>query len=126
VLTDPRLKRTVQWSTRVGLRRAGHRPDLAVRARAGLVAIEVELERKSISRLQAILTMYRRWIAERDIGGVAYVCGSDARAERVHDLAAQVGIPAGRLRIELLSTVHDEAQRGPGQSAGRSASGGGA
>jgi hypothetical protein len=125
VLTDPRLKRTVQWSTRGGLRRAGHRPDLTVRARTGLVAIEVELERKSISRMEAILTMYRRWIAERELGGVAYVCGSDARAERVGDLAAQLGIPPGALRIELLNVVHDEAQRGQGRSAARSAGAGG-
>lgn len=126
VLTDPRLKRTVQWSTRVSLRRAGHRPDLTVSARAGLVPVEVELERKSISRLEAILTMYRRWIAERDIGGVAYVCGSQARAERVRDLAAQVGIPPGGLRIELLSAVCDEAYRGPGQSPAGSAGAAGA
>ena len=55
--------------------------------------------------MHAILTMYRGWIAEREIGGVAYVCGSQARADRVHDLAAEVGIPPDRLRIELLSAV---------------------
>jgi hypothetical protein len=126
VLSDPRLKRTVQWSTRMSLRRAGHRPDLTVSARAGLVPIEVELERKSTSRLEAILTMYRRWIAERDIAGVAYICGSQARAERVRDLAAHVEIPSGGLRIELLTVVHDEARRGPGPSPARSASTGGA
>jgi len=101
-------------------------PDLTVRARAGLVPVEVELERKGTSRLQAILTMYQRWIAEREIGGVAYVCGSDAPAERVRDLAAQVGIPPGGLRIERLSVVHEEAQCGQGRSAARSAGAGGA
>jgi hypothetical protein len=56
---------------------------------------------------------------------VAYVCGSDARSERVGDLAAQLGIPPGALRIELLNVVHDEAQRGQGRSAARSAGAGG-
>jgi hypothetical protein len=126
VLTDPRLKRIVLWSTRVGLRRAGHRPDLTVRAPAGLVAIEVELERKSTSRMEAILTMYLRWIAEHEIGGVAYVCGSEARADRLRELADQVGIPTGELRIEMLSVVREEAQRGRSRPAERSAGAGGA
>jgi hypothetical protein len=121
VLIDPELKRVVQWSSRVGLRRAGHRPDLTVRASAGLVAVEVELERKSTSRLEAILTMYRRWVAEREIGGVAYVCG-EARADRVREVAGQVGIPARALRIELLNVVREEAQRWRIRPAERSAS----
>ena len=126
VLADPRLKRTVYWSSRGGFRRAGHRPDLTVRARAGLIPVEVELERKSVARMHAILTMYRGWIAEREIGGVVYVCGSQARADRVHELAAEVGIPPDRLRIELLSAVSEEARRGQVRAAARSASAGGA
>jgi hypothetical protein len=46
VLADPRLKRSVYWSSTGGLRRAGHRPDLTLRAEAGLIPVEVELERK--------------------------------------------------------------------------------
>ena len=76
--------------------------------------------------MHAILTMYRGWIAEREIGGVAYVCGSQARADRVHDLAGEIGIPPGRLRIELLSAVREEARSGQGRAAARSASAGGA
>jgi hypothetical protein len=124
VLIDPELKRIVHWSTRVGLRRVGHRPDLTVRAPAGLVAIEVELHRKSTNRVEAILTMYRRWIAEREIAGVACVCGSEARADRVRELAAKVGIPAGGLRIELVRVVREEAQRWRSRWAERSASAG--
>jgi len=112
VLADPRLKRSVYWSSTGGLRRAGHRPDLTVRARAGLIPLEVELQHKSTARVEAILTMYRGWIAEREIAGVAYVCGSQARADRVSELAAQVGIPRGGLRIELLTIVRSEAQAG--------------
>ena len=126
MLVDPGLKRVVLWSTRAGLRRAGHRPDLTVRARAGLVAIEVEVERKSTNRMEAVLTMYRRWIAEREIGGVAYVCGSEARADSVSGVANKVGIPAGAMRIELLSVVREEALRWRSRSAERSASASGA
>ena len=125
VLVDRELKRVVQWSTRLGVRRAGHRPDLTVRAPAGLVAVEVELHRKSTSRLEAILTMYRGWIAERGIAGVAYVCGSEARADRVFELAAKVGIPTSKLRIELLSDVQEQARDGA-RSGERSAGAGGA
>lgn len=126
VLIDPDLKGTVLWSTRVSLRRAGHRPDLAVRAPAGLIPIEVELQRKNTSRMEGILTMYRRWIDEQKSGGVAYACGSEARADRVREHAAKVGIPAGALRIELFSVVREEAQRWRSRSAERSVSGGGA
>ena len=126
VLSDPRLKRTVYWSSTGGLRRAGHRPDLTLRARAGLIPVGVELERKSVARMHAILTMYRGWIAEREIGGVVYVCGSQARADRVSELAGEVGIPPDRLRIELLSVVRQEAQAGANRPAARSAGAGGA
>ncbi len=126
VLADPRLKRSVYWSSTGGLRRAGHRPDLTVRAAAGLIPVEVELERKSVARMHAILTMYRGWIAECEIGGVVYVCGRQARADRVGELAAEVGIPPERLRIELLSTVCEEARSGQGRAAAGSASAGGA
>ena len=124
VLVDRGLKRVVQWSTRGGLRRSGHRPDLTVRAGVGRVAVEVELERKSTARLEAILTMYRRWIAEREIAGVAYVCGNQSRADSVSTVAADVGIAAEAVRIDLLSIVRDEAQSWSSRSALRSASAG--
>jgi hypothetical protein len=126
VLADPRLKRSVYWSSTGGPRRAGHRPDLTVRAGAGLIPVEVELERKSVARMHAILTMYRGWIADGEIGGVVYLCGSQARADRVSELAAEVGIPPERLRIELLSTVREQARNGQGRSAAGSASASGA
>jgi hypothetical protein len=50
VLADPELKGTVVWSTRMSLRRSGHRPDLAVFTRLGLAVVEVELQRKDTSR----------------------------------------------------------------------------
>jgi hypothetical protein len=124
VLVDPELKRVVQWSTRSGLRQSGHRPDLTVRARAGRVAVEVELERKSAGRLEAILTMYRRWISEDEIAGVAYVCATEARAASVSALASKVGIPSEATRFELLSVVREEAQTWRSRSAEQLASAG--
>jgi hypothetical protein len=110
VLADPKLKGTVAWSTRVSLRRSGHRPDLAVRTRGGLAAVEVELQRKDTGRMEGILMMYRDRIDDGKLAGVVYVCGSDARADRVHELANKVGIPAQALRIELLSDVREQTQ----------------
>ena len=118
VLADPDLKGTVVWSTRVSLRRSGHRPDLAVRAPAGLMAVEVELQRKNTSRMGGILSMYRSWIDAGKLAGVVYVCGSDARAGRVYELANKAGIKGRTLRIELLSDVREEAERYGGRSAG--------
>jgi hypothetical protein len=118
VLVDPDLKGTVLWSTRVNLRRSGHRPDLAVRAPGGLMGVEVELQRKNTSRMQAIVSMYQRWILDSKLVGVVYVCGSDARADRVYELANKVGIPSRALRIELLSDVREEAERYGSRSTG--------
>jgi hypothetical protein len=73
VLTDPNLDRTVVWSTRSSLRRSGHRPDLMLHALPGLLAVEVELQRKSASRMVGIASMYQAWISEGDIAGVLYV-----------------------------------------------------
>jgi hypothetical protein len=111
VLADPELKGTIVWSTRVNLRRSGHRPDLAVRAPAGFMAVEVELQRKNTSRMEGILAMYRGWIDAGKLAGVVYVCGSDARADRVYELAKKAGIEGRTLRIELLGDVREEAER---------------
>lgn len=120
VLADPELKGTVLWRTGAKLRRAGHRPDLTVRVLGGIAAIEVELQRKEITRMEAILTMYRRSIAEGRLTGVVYVCGTTARADRVRELIARVGIPARVRRVELLSDIREQAQRACGGSVARS------
>lgn len=110
VLVDPELKGKLLWSTRVKLQSSGHRPDLAVRIPAGLVAVEVELQRKATNRMHAILSMYRDWIENGKLAGLVYVCGSETGAERVHELAEQAGIAAGDRRIELLSMIRAQAR----------------
>ena len=47
----------------------------------GMVAIEVELQRKADKRLRAILGLYGRWLTERRITGLIYVCRNEAIAE---------------------------------------------
>jgi hypothetical protein len=118
LLADPELKGTIVWSTRVNLRRSGHRPDFAVRAPAGLMAVEVELQRKNMSRMSGILSMYRGWIDAGKLAGVVYVCGSDARADRVYELANKARIGGRTLQIELLSDVREEAERWGSRSSG--------
>ena len=71
----------------------------------GTVAIEVELQRKADKRLRAILGLYARWLTERQITGLIYVCRDDAVAERIRETGPAAGLPDGALRLELLDTV---------------------
>jgi hypothetical protein len=112
VLADPELKGKLEWRTGTGTRRSGHRPDLAVLIPAGVVAVEVELARKSGNRLQAVLALYRRWLGEERITGVIYVCGDQSGAERIGKVARETGLPADALRTEPLSSVQAQALEG--------------
>ena len=112
VLTDTELKGEIEWRTRAGTRRAGHRPDLAVRIPAGLVAVEVELERKASTRLRAILALYARWLTEDRVTGVIYVCADEKRAESITAAAADAELPEDALRTELLDDVRAQAIEG--------------
>jgi hypothetical protein len=119
VLTDPDLNRTVVWSTRSSLRRSGHRPDLMLRALPGLLAVEVELQRKSANRMVGIASMYRAWISEGEIAGVLYVCADARLADHVCTHAAQAGIPHGRgLWLELLDDIREQARGGTSRPVG--------
>jgi hypothetical protein len=109
VLRDPELKRRVNWHQRIGFRTTGHRPDLLIHSAAGPVPIEVELQRKSNARTEGILLMYYSWIAEGTITGVAYVCGTNALAERLTDMARRALIPARAWRTDLLDDVREQA-----------------
>jgi hypothetical protein len=109
VLGDADLAGEIEWRTGSGLRRAGHRPDLAVVIPDGTVAIEAELERKSNNRLGAILSLYSRWIREERLAGVMYVCADQRLAERVSAYGSEVGIREGALRTLLVEQVRQEA-----------------
>ncbi len=118
VLVDPEWRGTVIWSTRAGLRSSGHRPDLVLQAPSGLVAMEVELQRKSVGRMAAIQSLYKGWISEGRVAGILYVCGRSTRAERVRALANRASVPPQLLRTELLSDVREQAERLRIQAAG--------
>ena len=113
LLLDDRWRGELEWLERDGLRRRGHRPDLAAGtvSSGGLVPIEVELASKSTVRLRAILALHASWIAARHSSAVIYVCGTRKVTERVREQAAEVGLtPENKtLRIELLATVCDAA-----------------
>ena len=67
--------------------------------------VEVELARKSVERLGAIVGLHARWRAAGQTGGVMYVCADEAGAERVREIAAERGLSTARgggLRVELL------------------------
>jgi hypothetical protein len=105
VLRDPGLGGQVEWQTRTGWRRSAHRPDLAVAIPEGRVVVEVELQRKAHARLEAILTMYRRWRDESRIAGVVYICDGEKLAERIREHCLAAGLPPNATRIELLDDV---------------------
>ncbi len=89
-------------------RRVMHRPDLVgVVSGRRPAAIEVELARKSKTRLRAILGLHATWIATGRSGACVYVCGDDAIRELVISQAALAGLRLqdGGLRVELLETV---------------------
>jgi hypothetical protein len=78
VLVDEFWRGELEWLERGGLRRRGHRPDLAGGLAAGgpLLPIEVELASKSIPRLRAILALHASWVAAGKTAAVIYVCGT--------------------------------------------------
>lgn len=64
-----------------------HRPDLAVLAEQGTIAVEVELTPKSLRRLEAIIRAWRRadWVAE-----VRYYCAAGPAARAVERAVAKL------------------------------------
>jgi hypothetical protein len=112
VEADPSWRGDLRWHDSNGAHRSGHRPDLAVILEGVRFGVEVELARKSVERLTAIVGLHARWRAAGQTGGVIYVCADEAGAERVRDIAAGRGMSTGRgggLRLELLEMIEREA-----------------
>lgn len=92
--------------------RVRHRPDLGtyLGEPERPVAVEVELQRKSATRLRGILRMYaqRTTGPAADLGGVVYVTANTNVAKGIRAAAAAVEFgehPAGRLRLLALEDV---------------------
>jgi hypothetical protein len=112
VEADPSWRGDLRWRDSKGAHRSGHRPDLAVILEGVRFGVEVELARKSVERLTAIVGLHARWRAAGQSGGVIYVCVDEAGAERVREAAAERGMSTGRgggLRVELLDAIEREA-----------------
>jgi hypothetical protein len=88
---DPSWGGDVRWHDGKGAHRSRHRPDLAVIMDGVRFGVEVELARKSVERLKAIVGLHARWRAAGQAGGVIYVCADQAGAERVREIAAERG-----------------------------------
>jgi hypothetical protein len=117
VEADPTWRGGVRWHDGKGAHRSAHRPDLAVLLDGVRFGVEVELARKSVERLKAIVGLHARWRAGGQCGGVIYVCADEAGSARVRDIARERGLSTGRgggLRIELLESIKREA-RAPGK-----------
>jgi hypothetical protein len=112
LLLDDGWRREVEWLERSGLRRRGHRPDLlAGLPGADLLPIEVELARKSTSRLRSILALHATWIAAGKTGAVIYICATQKGLDRVVRHAEEVGLGRKQktLRAELLADIRQQA-----------------
>jgi hypothetical protein len=113
LLLDDSWRAELEWLERGGMRRRGHRPDLAAGIAPGgsLMPIEVELASKSMVRLKAILGLHASWVSARKTGAVIYIRDTEKLATRVCDQAADVGLSTERktLRVELLDTIRHAA-----------------
>lgn len=110
---DPSWRGDIRWHDSKGAHRARHRPDLAVVLDRVRFGVEVELARKSIERLSAIVGLHARWRAAGQTAGVIYVCADDAGAQRVREIAAERGLSTergGGLRVELLEQIKQQAR----------------
>ena len=108
---DPSWRGNIRWHDGKGAHRSGHRPDLAVILDGVRFGVEVELARKSVERLTAIVGLHARWRAAGQAGGVIYVCADEAGAERVREIAAERGLSTDRgggVRVELLERIERE------------------
>jgi len=111
LLEEGKWSGEITWRDRRGYREATHRPDLVAHRNGGHVALEIELARKSIERLRAILSRHLLWRSDGTTGGVVYVCGDLDGCERIRTVGAKVGFVGARhgLRVELLDTIKAQA-----------------
>ena len=102
----------LRFRERGEMRLRGHRPDLAGQLSDGRVLpIEVELTEKSSARLQAVLNLHAKWIANGTSAAVIYACANEEISGRVIAAGERAGLSVdrGTLRTELVSTIRREA-----------------
>jgi hypothetical protein len=75
-----------------------HRPDLAILADGGVIAVELELSLKAPRRLEAIM---RAWRRASHVGEVRYFCGS-AGVRRAVERAVTTTYAGEKVRVEEL------------------------
>ncbi len=113
VAADDSWAGELRWRDARGHRTASHRPDLAWLVEGQRVAVEVELQRKSTPRLEAILALHQRWKSSGRTGGVIYICADHVVRDRIirvaaeHDLVTGAG---GGLRVETLGLIEKQAR----------------
>ena len=112
MLVQDRGRGELRWREHGEQRRRGHPPDLAGRLPTGeTLPIEVELTLKSPARLRAVLGLHAAWVSGGRTPAVIYVCGTTDVAERVRleGRAAGLSVEHGRLRVELLQAIREQA-----------------
>jgi hypothetical protein len=112
VLEDPAWSFRLAYQDHRGTTRSWHRPDLGVQVGAGPIAIEVELQRKTLRRLAGILSMYDSLIDDEQLAGVIYITGRPDLEQLVRRVAAGTGpdAGAGELSFRTLGLVMTQAR----------------
>jgi hypothetical protein len=120
VLGEPESRHSGDWASRLNwfegynLKKSGHRPDLIAWAPSeDVFAIEVELAQKSRARLNAILSLHNHWILQGKLQALFYVVGDEDAARRIRNgMRRNIFLTDGRVRIELLDTIKQQAIQG--------------
>ena len=105
VLEDDWWRFTLTYQDHRGTVRSTHRPDLAVQIKPGIVAIEVELRRKTVRRLWGILRMYDQLIEDEVLAGVIYVTTDPDVEQLVRHVAASSGPDGPGLSFRTMQVV---------------------
>ena len=92
-----------------GTARVTHRPDLGVHIARGLVAVEVELQRKSATRLRGVCEMYAQ-LTDTDgpLAGVIYVTDRPDVAAVVTRIAAEIRLSTPTLTFRTIDQVVEQ------------------
>jgi hypothetical protein len=115
VVEDPDWSFRLTYQDHRGTARSWHRPDMAVQTGSGPVAIEVELQRKTLRRLAGILRMYDSLIDDQELSGVIYIIPGPTIEELVRRIAQRTGPdPPSELSFRTLPLVMTQAREAAG------------
>lgn len=109
IALDDFWRHEVRYKDARGTARVTHRPDLGVHIARGLVAVEVELQRKSATRLRGLCEMYEQ-LTDTDgpLAGVIYVTDRPDVAAVVKRIATEIRLVDPELTFRTIDLVIEQ------------------